>query len=127
MLYPDGVIHFQQDHSSIHDSHVVQEWLSLWAKIEPIDWPPWAPDMNPIENMLCEVKRKMQENWPVLPSKNSDELQTLVYQTRGMKLLCLIIMFDHWLSPWHDEWNQWSKHRGSGLLIKEASFWKQPF
>jgi hypothetical protein len=28
---------------------------------------------------------------------------------------------------WHDEWNQLLKHKGSGLLIKEANFWKQPF
>ena len=29
MLYPDCIIHFQQDHASIHDSRAVQEWLSL--------------------------------------------------------------------------------------------------
>jgi len=34
--------------------------------------------MNPIENMWSEVKRTMQETWPVLPLKNSDELWTLV-------------------------------------------------
>ena len=51
MLYPDGIIHFQQDHSSIHDSHVVQEWLSLQADVELIDWPPRAPDMNSIKNI----------------------------------------------------------------------------
>jgi hypothetical protein len=28
MFYPEGIIHLQQDHSSIHDSLVVQEWLS---------------------------------------------------------------------------------------------------
>jgi len=28
MLYPEGMIHLQQDHPSIHDSRVVQEWLS---------------------------------------------------------------------------------------------------
>jgi hypothetical protein len=37
MLYPDGVIHFQQDHSSIHDCRVVQEWLLLQANVELID------------------------------------------------------------------------------------------
>jgi hypothetical protein len=51
MLYPDGIIHFQQDHSSIYDSRMVQEWLSLQADIELIDWPLRASDMNPIENM----------------------------------------------------------------------------
>jgi hypothetical protein len=78
MLYPDGIIHFQQDHSSIHDSGVVQEWLSLQADMELIDWPPCASDMNPIENMWSEVRRTMQETWPVLPPRNSNELWTLV-------------------------------------------------
>ena len=40
MLYPDGIIHLQQDHSSIHDSRVVQEWLLRQAKVELLDWPP---------------------------------------------------------------------------------------
>ena len=78
MLYPDGIIHLQQDHSSIHDSRVVQEWLSRRIEFELLDWPPRAPDMNPIENMWSEVKRTMQETWPVLPPKNSDELWTRV-------------------------------------------------
>jgi hypothetical protein len=33
VLYPDGVIQFQQDHSSINDSRVVQEWLSRQADV----------------------------------------------------------------------------------------------
>jgi hypothetical protein len=65
--YPDGIIQFQQDHSSIRGCRVVQEWLSLQADIELIDWPPREPDMNSIENMWSEVKRAMQEIWPVLP------------------------------------------------------------
>jgi hypothetical protein len=78
MLNPNGIIHFQQDHSSIHDSHVVQEWLSLQADVKLIDWPPGAPNVNPVENMWSEVKRTMQETWPVLPPRNSDELWNLV-------------------------------------------------
>ena len=34
--------------------------------------------MNPIENMWSEVKRTMQETWPALPLRNSNELWTLV-------------------------------------------------
>jgi len=37
MYYPDGIIHLQQDHSSIYDSRVVQEWLSRQADVELID------------------------------------------------------------------------------------------
>ena len=62
MLYPDGMIHLQQDHSSIHDSRVVQEWLLRQAGIELIDWTPRVPDINPIENMWSEVKRALTES-----------------------------------------------------------------
>ena len=34
--------------------------------------------MNPIENMWSEVNRPMQETWPVLHPRNSDELWALV-------------------------------------------------
>jgi transposase len=78
MLYPNSIIHLQQDHSSIHDFRVVQEWLLQQADIKLIDWPPRVPDMNPIENMWSEVKRTVQKTWPVLPPRNSDELWTLV-------------------------------------------------
>jgi len=34
MLYTDGIIHLQQDHSSIRDSRVVQDWRSRQADVE---------------------------------------------------------------------------------------------
>ena len=83
IFYPDGIIHLQQDHSSIHDSRVVQEWLSRQADIELIDWPPRAPDINPVENMWSEVKRTMRETWPVLPPRNSDGIWGLVSEAWG--------------------------------------------
>jgi hypothetical protein len=81
MFYPDGTIHFQLEHSSIHDCRVVQERLSLQADVELTDWPPRAPDMNHNENMWSEVKRTIQETWPVLPPRNSDELWTVESDT----------------------------------------------
>ena len=44
-------------------------------------------------------------------------------QTSVMKLLRLHVIFD----PWHDKRNQRSKQKGSGILIKGVSFWKNPF
>jgi len=57
----------------------------------------------------------MQETWPVLPPRNNDELWTLVSDTLG-EVVSSSVTFDHWLSPWHTEWNRRSKHRGSRLL-----------
>ena len=74
LLYPNGIIHFHQDHTSIHDYRVFQEWLSQQADVELINWPPRAPDMNPIENTCSEVKRTMHETWSVLPPISSNEL-----------------------------------------------------
>jgi hypothetical protein len=78
MLHPIVIIHLEQNHSSIHESRVVQKWLSRQAEVELLNWPPGAPDMNPINKMWSEVKRTNQENWPVLPPKNSNELWALV-------------------------------------------------
>jgi hypothetical protein len=38
MLYSDSIIHLQQDHSSIHDSRVIQERVALQADVELLDW-----------------------------------------------------------------------------------------
>ena len=78
MLYPDGIIHLQQEHSSILDSRVVQERVAWQADVKILDWPPRAPDMNPMEKMWSEVERTMQETWPVLSPRNSDELWALM-------------------------------------------------
>jgi hypothetical protein len=90
MLYAEGILHFQQDHSSIHDSRVVQEWLSLQADVELIHWPPRAPDMNPIENTWSEVMGTLQETWPEMLISYGR-----LCQTRGIKLLRLNVTFDH--------------------------------
>jgi hypothetical protein len=94
MLYTEDIIHLQQDHSSIHDSLLIQEWLSWQADVKFLDRPPRAPDMNRIEKMWGEVKRKMQE-----PGRSSRPEIAMSYrplcQTRGIKLLCLRVTFDH--------------------------------
>jgi hypothetical protein len=52
----------------------LKKCLSLQADVEITDWPPRAPDMNLIKNMWSNVKRTMQETWPVLPPRKSYEL-----------------------------------------------------
>jgi len=33
ILYPEGIIHLQQDHFSIYDSRVIEDWLSRQAEL----------------------------------------------------------------------------------------------
>jgi hypothetical protein len=93
VLYPDGVIQFQQDHSSIHDSGVVQEWLSRQADVELIDWPQRAPDMNPIENMWSEVKKSCRK-LGLTSLREIDMLFGPLCQTLEMTLLHLSVIRD---------------------------------
>jgi hypothetical protein len=93
VLYPDGVIQFQQDHSSIHDSRVVQEWLSRQADVQLIDWPPRAPDMNPILEYV-ELGEKTCGKPGLTSLRETEMLFGPLCQTLGMKLLHLSVMCD---------------------------------
>jgi len=49
--------------------------------------------VNPMENMWSEVKRTMQETWPVLPSRNSNELSNPIcidMAVRNITIFCNI-------------------------------------
>jgi len=78
LLVSNGVIHFQHDHFSIHNSGMLQ------ADVELIGWLPQAPDVDPIENVWIEVKKTIQDTWNVLLMKN---------RMLWMKLLCLSTVF----------------------------------
>jgi hypothetical protein len=121
MLYPGGIIQFQQDHTSIHECCVVQEWLLLQADARLTDWPPRAPDMNLVK--IHGVRWRGQCTKHGLSSLPEIVMRYgPICQKLRMKLLRHSITFDHRLSPWKNEWNQWLKHRGSGIL--KISFWK---
>ena len=113
MRYPDGIIHLQQDHSSIHYSRVVQEWLSRQANIELLDWPPQAPEMNPVENKWSEVNRTMQETWSVLPPRNNDELWTLVSDTWYE-----VALSTHYIRSLTESTTRWMKS-----VVEAEGFW----
>src|SRR5258706_5840313 len=46
--YRDDLI-FMQDNAPIHTAGLVTEWFQN-HEIETCDWPPYSPDLNPIEN-----------------------------------------------------------------------------
>jgi hypothetical protein len=52
--YYKGLI-FMQDNASIHTAGIVQEWFDNYD-IEITDWPPYSPDLNPIENIWFALK-----------------------------------------------------------------------
>ncbi len=41
---------FMQDNASIHRAYIIRDWFRD-HNIELIDWPPYSPDLNLIENL----------------------------------------------------------------------------
>ena len=53
--YIDDDICFMQDNASIHTTQKVKDWFAeqrVWCT----DWPPYSPDLNPIENAWHAMK-----------------------------------------------------------------------
>jgi len=48
------------------------------GRVQQVDWPQRASDMNPFDSMWSEVQRSMQETWPVLLPTNSNELWAIL-------------------------------------------------
>ncbi|CAM4900557.1 unnamed protein product [Rotaria socialis] len=61
---------FQHDNDPKHTSRVVKNWLDKQC-VKRLIWPPFSPDMNPIEHLWDELERRMKKHQP----KNEKELR----------------------------------------------------
>ncbi len=56
---------FMHDNALIHTGHLIREWLTE-NRVEVMDWPPYNPDLNPIENLWALLKAEMYKQFPEL-------------------------------------------------------------
>jgi transposase len=64
---------YLDNNAPIHRSNLVRLWKQEHA-VEGLDWPPYSPDLNPIENVWAYLKRQLNNthNRPI----NLDELRS---------------------------------------------------
>ena len=60
-----------QDNAPCHTANIVKAFL-VEKEVKFIKWPPYSPDLNPIENVWSLIKRKLMSEFPV--AANPDEL-----------------------------------------------------
>jgi transposase len=54
---------FMQDGAGIHRARVVQPFFKL-HHITTLDWPPYSPDLNPIDHLWWVLKKRMYKLYP---------------------------------------------------------------
>jgi hypothetical protein len=54
---------FMQENAPIHTAHASREWLEVHG-VHTVNWPPYSPDLNPIEHLWWALKKKLHELHP---------------------------------------------------------------
>lgn len=62
-FWPSGEWFYLDDNASYHRSHVTQTWL-FNNGVNLIKLPPHSPDLNPIENLWADLKRRIESRFP---------------------------------------------------------------
>ena len=90
-FYRDGEQwYFLQDNDPKHKSKLVTEWLHN-SGVTCIDFPPYSPDLNPIENLWSDMNTRVQRHNPT----TMEELQDVIAEEWELTSLELLISLSH--------------------------------
>jgi len=69
---------FMQDNASIHTAHLIRDWF-FECGISAIQWPPYSPDLNPIEHAWAKLKERIYQLDPDIESRTGPEDEVKEY------------------------------------------------
>ena len=69
-----GTWRMMQDNAPCHTSKLVKAFLHR-NKVEFIDWPPYSPDLNPIENIWQWMKHVLETEFDICTSAEEIEVR----------------------------------------------------
>ncbi|KZL83806.1 transposase [Colletotrichum incanum] len=77
----DDTRHFIQDNAPIHSSAKTTEWL-LNQGISWLEWPPYSPDLNPIEHCWRMMKSNLRKLYPEAFHLKKNEIDIGIFKEK---------------------------------------------
>lgn len=83
-------LYFMQDNAPIHTANKVKKWFEDNG-IDTSDWPPYSPDLNPIEHAWKKLKEIVMEHFPEVWDAKGESEEDLKNMEEALKKAWLMI------------------------------------